>query len=123
MSRSLIRINSEEPVNRRATIPTYSHNPARFRVIDLETTGTTADDAVVEIAAVDLVGDEILPVRADLVRPPIPIPPEASAIHHITDEDVVCAPTLEQALPFYMDTDRSAGVDVFVAHHLAFEAQ
>jgi DNA polymerase III epsilon subunit-like protein len=40
-------------------------------VIDLEATGTTADDAVVEIAAVDLIEEQVIPVGSDLVRPPI----------------------------------------------------
>ena len=30
---------------------------------------------------------------------------------------------MEEVLPFYMDEDRDAGVDVFVAHKWAFEAQ
>ena len=33
------------------------------------------------------------------------------------------APRLEEVLPIYMDADRAAGVDVFVAHKWAFEAQ
>jgi hypothetical protein len=35
----------------------------------------------------------------------------------------VRCPRLEEVLPFYMDTDRRAEVDVFVAHKWAFEAQ
>ena len=31
--------------------------------------------------------------------------------------------SLEEVLPFYMDADRAAEVDVFVAHKWAFEAQ
>jgi exodeoxyribonuclease X len=92
-----------------------------LRIIDLETTGTCPDDAVVEIGAVDLVGGEIVPIGSDLVRPLVPIPPEASAIHQIVDDDVSRSPTLEEVLPFYMDVDRAVGVDVFVAHHWAFE--
>ncbi len=110
-------------IDRRPTIPNFVHKPTRFRVIDLETTGTTANDAVVEIAAVDLVGDEIVLIGSDLVRPPIPIPPESSAIHHVTDDDVIGSPTLEEVLPAYVDADRAAGVDVFVAHRWAFERQ
>jgi exodeoxyribonuclease X len=78
---------------------------------------------VVEIAAVDLVGGEIIPVRSNLVRPPLPIPPGASAVHHLTDADVEDAPALKEVLPFYMDADGAAGVDVFVAHKWSFEAQ
>jgi exodeoxyribonuclease X len=40
-------------------VTVYSASLTRLRVIDLETTGTTAGDAVVEIAAVDLVGGQI----------------------------------------------------------------
>src|ERR671913_334607 len=98
-----------------------SDKPAHFRIVDLETTGTTPNDAVVEIAAVDLLGEQIIPVGSDLVRPPIPIPPEASAVHHITDDDVSGSPTLEELLPFYMDEDRAAGVGVLASHHWVFE--
>jgi exodeoxyribonuclease X len=97
--------------------------PTRFRIVDLETTGTTPNDAVVEIGAVDLVGGEIILIGSDLVRPPVPIPPQASAIHQITDDDVSRCPGLEEVLPFNLDVDQGAGVDVFVAHHWAFEAQ
>ena len=100
-----------------------SDTPAHFRIVDLETTGTTPNDAVVEIGAVDLVGREIIPIGSDLVRPPVPIPPQASAVHQITDDDVSGCPSLEEFLPFYMDEDRDAGADVFVAHKWAFEAQ
>jgi exodeoxyribonuclease X len=100
-----------------------SERPTRLRVIDLETTGTTPDDTVVEIGAVDLIGREIIPIGSDLVRPPVPIPPQASAIHHITDEDVAHCPTIKDVLPRYMDLDGADGVDVFVAHSWRFEGQ
>ncbi|HEX2552510.1 MAG TPA: exonuclease domain-containing protein [Microvirga sp.] len=95
----------------------------RFRVLDLETTGASANDHVVEIAAVDLIGLDIIPIGSHLVTPLVPISPEASAVHHLTDSDVVGAPDLEALLPVYMDIDRVADVDVFVAHNWAFEAQ
>ena len=79
----------------------HSDKPAHFRIVDLETTGTTPNDAVVEIGAVDLIGREIIPIGSDLVRPPVPIPPQASAIHQITDEDVGAVPRLGEVLPFY----------------------
>src|ERR671912_2505372 len=101
----------------------HSDKLAHFRIIDLETTGTTPKDAIVEIGAVDLIGREIIPIGSDLVRPPVPIPPQASAIHQITDDDVSGCPRLEEVLPSYMDMDGAAGVDAFVAHKWAFEAQ
>ena len=59
----------------------FTDEPTRFKIVDLETTGTTPNDAVVEIGAIDLVGGEIILIGSDLVRPPVPIPPQASAIH------------------------------------------
>jgi exodeoxyribonuclease X len=95
----------------------------RIRVVDLETTGKNPTDAIVEIAAVDLVGDEIIVIGSDLVKPFVPIPPEASAVHHITDSDVSGCPPLEDHLPHYLDYSGSAGVSAFAAHNWQFEAQ
>jgi hypothetical protein len=52
-----------EPVSTEATITIHSDKLTRFRVIGLETTGISPDAALVEIAAVVLIG-------SDLVRPP-----------------------------------------------------
>ena len=64
---------------------------------DLETTGVdTAKDRIVEISMVKVMpnGDEI--VRTRRINPQMPIPAEATAIHHITDEDVKNEPTFAQ---------------------------
>ena len=37
-------------------------------------------------------------------------------IHQITDGEVGRCPRLEEVLPFYMNTDQAAGVNMFVAH-------
>ncbi len=79
----------------------HSDKLTRFRIVDLETAGTTPNDAVVEIGAVDLIGGKIIFIGFDLVRPPVPIPPQASAIHQITDENVGACPRLEEILPMY----------------------
>jgi exodeoxyribonuclease X len=98
-------------------------HPVRIRIIDLETTGKTAEHSIIEIGAVDLVGNEIIPVGAEMVRPPCSIPPEASAVHHIVDEHVtLCAP-IETYLSYFMDFDGAAGVSAFCAHKWCFEAQ
>jgi exodeoxyribonuclease X len=64
------------------------------RVIDIETTGTDPEqDAVIEIASVDVLADGTIANRqSTLVRPGIPVPPEASAVHHLIDEDLAGAP-------------------------------
>jgi exodeoxyribonuclease X len=56
--------------------------------IDFETTGVDAKTAEpVEVAIADVSYDECFSMSR-LIKPTIPIPPETSAIHHITDEDV-----------------------------------
>ena len=49
------------------------------------------------------------------MRPGKPIPPGASAIHHIIDEDLKDAPPLSKVI------DRFKGADVYVAHYCEFE--
>jgi DNA polymerase III subunit epsilon len=61
---------------------------------DTETTGIKADrDRIIEIAAYDPLNDVSF---EQLVNPGSPIPPEASAIHHITDEMVANAPPFSE---------------------------
>jgi exodeoxyribonuclease X len=88
-----------------------------IRVIDIETTGIDpARDAIIEIASVDLVrGGGITNAIDTLVHPAIPIPPGASAIHHIIDEDVQNAPRLADVI------ERFRGADYYIAHNCQFE--
>jgi DNA polymerase-3 subunit epsilon len=58
--------------------------------LDLETTGLEGDIEIVEIAILSPTGAVLLESR---VRPVQPIPPEATAIHGITDAMVARAPT------------------------------
>src|SRR5262245_33032385 len=88
-----------------------------IRVIDIETTGIdSAKDAIIEIASVDMVRDGGITNAMDtLVRPARPIPPGASAVHHIVDEDVANAPAFSEVI------DRFRGADFYVAHNCEFE--
>lgn len=57
---------------------------------DTETTGIRSDrDRVIELAAYDPVNNTTF---ERLINPGFPIPPDATAIHHITDEMVANAP-------------------------------
>lgn len=74
----------------------------RLAVIDCETTGLPPGAHVVEVAVVHLtIERDARPVVAlsSRVRPPIPIPPEATRKHGITDADVADAPTWAEILP------------------------
>lgn len=96
----------------------------RIRVIDLETTGVEPTEHVVEIAALDMILADGTLQDVDgpwerLVRPPVPIPATASAVHHIIDEDVAdCLPWIDAVPPFI-----GPDVDVYVAHNCRFERQ
>ena len=64
---------------------------------DLETTGLNlTQDRIVEISILKIMpnGEEIEKTRR--INPEIPIPAEATAVHHITNEDVKDAPTFKQ---------------------------
>lgn len=60
---------------------------------DLETTGINIlEDRIVELAAVKLMPDGERLSKTIRVNPEMPIPAEASAVHHITDADVADCP-------------------------------
>ena len=64
---------------------------------DLETTGTNiAKDRIVEIAVLKVYPNGNKESRSWLVNPGVPIPPEATAIHGISDEKVAREPTFKE---------------------------
>lgn len=71
-------------------------------VFDLETTGVNiTQDRIIEIAVVKVMpGGEIIR-KSTLVNPTIPILPESSAIHGITNEDVKDKPTFKEIAKEY----------------------
>ena len=64
---------------------------------DLETTVTdTSKDRIVEISMVKVSPDGEKTIKTRRLNPEMPIPAEATAVHHITDEDVKDCPTFKQ---------------------------
>ncbi len=64
---------------------------------DLETTGTNiAQDRIVEIAVIKLMPNGEILEKKNTVNPTIPIPPETTAIHGISNEDVKDKPTFKE---------------------------
>jgi len=93
---------------------------ATYALIDTETTGTEEDCELLEVA-VHLYDGMGRPGErfTSLVRPDRPIPPEASGIHGITDEDVFDAPGIlevEKKLEAFIPENV-----IFVAHHAEFD--
>ncbi len=94
-------------------------NLATFCIVDTETTGLDpAVDRVCELAGVQWAARQgELRHFETLVNPGRTIPPEASAIHHLVDEDVVGSPNLQEALA---DLNREP-FGVWVAHNADFD--
>ncbi len=66
-------------------------------VLDLETTGMNiATDRIVEIALLKIQIDGSEEEKLLLINPEMPIPPEVSQIHGITDDDVKDKPTFKE---------------------------
>lgn len=90
-----------------------------IRVIDFETTGMPPDAAVCEAGWWDVnlaTTDWLRNCDARLIDPGRPIPPEAMAVHHITNAEVDGASPKEEIFARIMD-----GADIFCAHSAAFE--
>jgi Exonuclease len=95
-----------------------------IRVIDLETTGIDATDHVVEVGSVDLLQDGSITRHQDfLVHPPCPIPAEARAVHHISDEDVAQAKSWDAVSSIFFDRGNCSDLVAFAAHNAAFDQQ
>jgi exodeoxyribonuclease X len=89
----------------------------KYWVVDSETTGVGPNDKAVEVAGFLCEGTQVLRYYSCLVNPGIPIPHEASEIHHLTDEDVKDSPPIEDAMMPFFDDD----FDFVVAHSAAFD--
>jgi DNA polymerase III epsilon subunit family exonuclease len=74
----------------------YEHD---FVVFDVETTGLERFDRIVEIGFARFEGGKLVKEWGSLLNPGVPIPPDATAIHGISDDDVADAPRFLEALP------------------------
>jgi DNA polymerase-3 subunit epsilon len=90
-----------------------------FVVVDLETTGgSPATSAITEIGAVRVRGGEVEGEFQTLVHPGAPIPAFIAVLTGITDAMVATAPTIERALPAFLEFARGS---VLVAHNSPFD--
>lgn len=90
----------------------------RFWIVDSETTGKEhGKDKAVEVGGVLIEDGKIVKHYESLINPGIPIPPEASAIHHLVDHMVQDAPGIDAALQPILEED----VDFIVAHNAGFD--
>lgn len=92
----------------------------RIYTIDFETTGV--DPKTCHPVEVALYGEDL--EFESFIQPPIPIPPETSAIHHITDEDVSMAESWEDVrnvLAGLLTVEKDSQLPILVAHNADYE--
>lgn len=90
-------------------------------VLDTETTGLDSTTArIVQIGVMRLVKGslEVEPKFERLVDPGIPIPPEATAIHSITDAKVQGAPPFGAVID---DLEAYIGSSILIGHNIAYD--
>jgi DNA polymerase-3 subunit epsilon/CBS domain-containing protein len=90
-------------------------------VLDTETTGLDSTTArIVQIGVMRLVKGslEVEPKFERLVDPGIPIPPEASAIHAITDQKVKGAPPFGAVID---DLEAYIGSSILIGHNIGYD--
>ena len=93
--------------------------PRGIVAFDLETTGLSPlFDKILEIGAVKISADGSTSHFQELVRPGIPISPENTLIHGITDATVAGAPELDEVLPRFMNF---VGETPLMAHNAKFD--
>lgn len=87
---------------------------------DLETTGVDFQkDRIVEISYIKVEPNGNREQRTIRVNPEMPIPPGATAVHHITDADVADKPTFRQIARELSRT--FAGCDIAGYNHVKFD--
>jgi len=86
-----------------------------YVVFDLETTGKDPDSCgIVEIAAARAVNGRIEDTFHRMINPGMPIEPEASNVHHITDADVKDSPSISGIWKEFKDF---VGDNLLIAHN------
>ena len=94
----------------------------RFVVIDFETTELNSKKGAVEVVWFELNKKfEIIDEQSSLVNPMIPIPPDASRIHGITDEMVAESPTLDEFIEDINQNPFASSNVCVIAHNLSFD--
>jgi DNA polymerase-3 subunit epsilon len=104
--------------------PDLELQDANFIAFDTETTGLyPIASRLLEIGATRFdAGGERIADFEQLINPEMPIPPEAQAVNHITDDMVRNQPVVEMVLPAFIDFLGSSET-LLVAHNAPFDLE
>ncbi len=90
-----------------------------YVVFDIETTGFSPEiNKIIEIGAVKVVDGKIVDRFSTFVNPEVPIPYRIEELTHISDNMVIDAPTIDVALPEFLQFCEGC---VMVAHNADFD--
>lgn len=91
----------------------------KYTTLDFETTGLSPNyDQIVEIGACKVENGEIIDQFHQYVDPGIPMPSDASAVNHITDQMLAGQPKIYEVLPALLNF---IGDDILVCHNARFD--
>lgn len=106
-----------------AMIPAW--NQAKWLVVDLETTGLSSRDTIIEIGAAAYENRELVDSFSALINPGSPLPPFITALTGLNDETLAHAPDLHTVFSHFCqwaehlcDQGQIAGL---IAHNVAFD--
>jgi DNA polymerase III epsilon subunit family exonuclease len=94
----------------------WLHHP--LAVIDIETTGLDRNARIVEIGVINIDRGQVVDEWESLVNPGIPIPPDSTRVHGISDADVADAPTFAEIV---RDLEPHLRYAVPIAHNAGFD--
>jgi DNA polymerase III epsilon subunit family exonuclease len=100
----------------------YAYEPlySDFVVIDFETTGfSPANDKIIEIGAVKVIGGTVIDTFNSYVNPRQSIPKSITKINGINDQMVKDAPFIDQIMPAFISFIKDLPI---VAHNASFDA-
>jgi len=91
--------------------------------LDTETTGTAEADKIIQLASLQVKKGKVFKSGTfnTLINPEMPIPSEATAVHHITDEMVKDAPTVDAVLEGFLRNHMNKTNGVPVAYNAKFD--
>ena len=90
-----------------------------FTIVDIETTGLSRDtDHIIELAAIRYRNGVEVSEYSRLVKPPIKVPKESTAIHGITDSMLKNASAIRNVIPEFL---AFVGDDLLAGHNVNFD--
>lgn len=94
-------------------------NSIELVAMDTESTGLDRGSRLVEIGGLKFLGTEVRGTfLSTLINPEIPIPPQVTAIHHITDQMVARSPTADVVLKDFLAFCQDS---ILIAHNAPFD--